>query len=201
MTKRKLKTKRFRRQDTRMRKDYKPNIINWKGEGRWNNILVSKARGYPGDCWRILNKKISALSARERAERPMSIWMSSTQYKTFRLHADSLRQGLLDRTFTYMELFSQQIRFSFVSVVTDGKWKTERWNHLAFVMNAIKGWFLVWPPDNASTDNVIIFQKWSRFECYVSQLHNCWYMYLYKICMYVLLRFSCFWLRQELKEC
>ena len=35
--------------------------MNWIGEGRWNNILVSKAWGYPGDCWRILIKKISAV--------------------------------------------------------------------------------------------------------------------------------------------
>ena len=136
--------------------------MNWIGEGRWNNILVSKAWGYPGDCWRILIKKISALSAK----RPMSIWMSSTQYKTFRQHADSLRQGLLD---LYIELSSQTNQME-VCEYCDC-WKTERWNHLAFVMNAIKGWFLVWPPDNASTDNVIISQKWSRCHWHVSRAY------------------------------
>ena len=99
----------------RTQKDCKPNIMNWIGEGRWNNILVSKAWGYPGDCWRILIKKISALSAK----RPMSIWMSSTQYKTFRQHADSLRQGLLDLyTLSYPH---KQIQCWFVSIVTAGK--------------------------------------------------------------------------------
>ena len=45
----------------RRRTIYKPNIMNWRSEEGWNNILVSKARGYPGDCWRILIKKISAV--------------------------------------------------------------------------------------------------------------------------------------------
>ena len=111
MTKRKLKTKIFLRQDTRMRKDCKPNIINWKGEGRWNNILVSKARGYPGDCWRILNKKISALSAGEgQSDRCRYGWAPHNTK-----HSDNTQivlgkdywTGLIDT-----ELSSKQIRFS-----------------------------------------------------------------------------------------